>query len=1190
MTSKSEMIDANSAVAKVAHATNEVIAIYPITPSSAIGEEADELSARGSTNLWGIVPRVIEMQSEAGAAGAVHGALSAGALATTFTASQGLLLMIPNMFKIAGELSPAVIHVAARAIAHQALSIFGDHSDVMSVRTTGWAMLASNSPQEAMDFALIAQSATLESRLPFVHFFDGFRTSNEVRKVSIIPREIMRSMISDERIAEHRMRGLNPEHPSIKGTSQNPDVFFAARESVNAFYLNAPSIVENAMSRFGELTGRCYSLFEYVGAVDADRIVILMGSGAETAEETVRFLNAQGLKVGVLKVRLFRPFSRKHLMDAIPETVRSIVVLDRTKEPGAVGEPLYQDVQTALSEAFSDDVCGNRQKPLVIGGRFGVGMREFTPAMVKASFDNLISVHPKNHFTVGINDDITHQSLEIDNGFTTESGSVYRALFYGLASDGTAGANKNSIKIIGNAPNVHAQGYFVYDSKKAGGMTVSHLRFGDQPIRSTYLIQTAKFIACHNFNFINRVDILSNAEPAGVFLLAAPYNRDEVWNHLPVEAQRHIIEKRLRFFVINAADIARRAHMGSHINTIMQIAFFLVSEVIEADTAVNSVIDAVRSTYRRKGQEIVDRNLQAIEFAQSETYEVHYPAAVSAIAHIRQPVPSDAPEFVRNVTGEIMAGRGAEIPVSKLPNDGTYPTGTAKYERRNIAGEIPLWNPDLCIQCGDCSAICPHGVIRMKAFDPTLLYDAPASFRYAVARGKQFAGLKLTVQISPEDCTGCSLCFEICPAPSASDTTGGTTLAISMQPVLDRRDVEIENWNFFESLPDTDATLMRRDTTKGSQLIRPLFEFSGACAGCGETPYIKLLSQLFGDHAVIANATGCSSIYGGNLPTTPYTTRSDGRGPAWSNSLFEDAAEFGIGIRLASDKLSQSALSSIEQLSHSVDSTADKELLEHARLSIESSADDIESLRRTITELKRSFIGDKREHVNRLLSLIDSAIPRSVWIVGGDGWAYDIGFGGLDHVIASGENVNILVLDTEVYSNTGGQMSKATPMGAIAKFAFDGKKSPKKDLGMMAMSYGSVYVATVAIAYNRMQTIRSFLEAEAFDGPSIIMAYSHCITGHGISPSQGVDQQRLAVESGIWQLYRFDPRNVAAGRSAFVLDSKEPTADVADYMYNETRFKALRLSRPETALEILEDARRRVKERRAEYEYLATNS
>ena len=1180
-------IDGNTAAAYVAHAINEVIAIYPITPSSNMGEIADEYSSKGRKNIWGTIPDVIEMQSEAGAAGAVHGALTTGALTTTFTASQGLLLMIPNMFKIAGELTPAVFHIAARAVANQALSIFGDHSDIMAARATGWSVLASNNVQEVMDMALIATASSLESRIPALHFFDGFRTSHEIQKVEELPYDVMREMINDDFVHAHRARALNPENPSIKGTSQNPDVFFAARETVNKYYLKVPEIVQNTMDKFAKLTGRDYHLFEYVGDKEAERVIILMGSGAEAAEETVKFLNNLGEKVGVVKVRLFRPFSPKHLAEALPQTVKAIGVLDRTKEPGAVGEPMYEDVRTALGEAVETGLVSFNEYPVIVGGRYGLGSNEFTPAMIKAVLDNLKEKTPKNHFTVGINDDVTFTSLDFDPEFTTETESVHRALFFGLGSDGTVSANKNSIKIIGKATENYAQGYFVYDSKKAGTTTVSHLRFGKEPITSTYLIQKSSFIACHKFSFLEKIDMLRYAEDGGIFLLAAPYSKDEVWQHMPAEVQKQIIDKKLKFYVIDAFQLAQEARMGTRINTIMQTAFFVISGVLPEDQALELIKKAVVDSYGKKGQDIVERNMAAIELTKSGIQQVDYPATSDSKLRMLEPIPGDAPDFVKEITGTIIAGKGASIPVSKLPDDGTYPTGTTKYEKRNIAETIPVWEPEICIQCGDCSAVCPHAVIRLKAYETKYLDGAPESFKSTAAKGKEFSDMKFTIQVAPEDCTGCGLCVDICPAREKKDGEKTEKRAINMAAQLPLREPEAINWDYFLSIPDTDPQLIKRNTTKGSQLLRPLFEFSGACAGCGETPYVKLLSQLFGDRAVIGNATGCSSIYGGNLPTTPYTKRPDGRGPSWSNSLFEDAAEFGMGMRLTADKLNTFCSEMINEMIAQDAKGLDTDLLVKIRDNPQDTPESIERQRDWVGKLKDLLKKSDNAEAKNLLSASDYLIRRSVWVLGGDGWAYDIGYGGLDHVLASGKNVNVLVLDTEVYSNTGGQMSKATPTGAIAKFAAGGKLLPKKDLGMMVMSYGYIYVARIAMGYNRLQTIKAFLEAEAYDGPSLIIAYSHCIPGHGIGPSVGLEQQKMAVTSGMWPLYRFNPDNLDKGQNPLSLDSREPSADIADYLYKEIRFRALQQSKPQTAEMMLATLRTYVKRQYATYKFMA---
>ncbi len=1180
-------VDANMAVAEVAHAINEVIAIYPITPSSPIGEHAEALSAKGVPNIWGTVPQVVEMQSEGGASGAVHGALTTGALTTTFTASQGLLLMIPNMYKIAGELTSAVFHVASRSIAAQALSIFGDHSDVMATRSTGFALLSSTSVQEAQDFALIAQAATLEARVPFVHFFDGFRTSHEIQKIQKLSHDDMRALIDDRFVFAHRMRGMSPERPVLRGTSQNPDVFFQARESVNPYYLKTPEIVQRVMDKFAEVTGRQYHLFDYVGAPDAERVVVLMGSGAETAHETVAYLAARGEKVGVLKVRLYRPFAAAAFVEALPKTVKAIAVLDRTKEPGAAGEPLYQDVVTAFTEAIASGAA--KQMPLIVGGRYGLSSKEFTPGMVKAVLDNLSAKTPKNHFTIGINDDVTHTSLEWDPHFSTENEDVRRAMFFGLGSDGTVGANKNSIKIIGKATDYYAQGYFVYDSKKAGARTVSHLRFSKYPIHSTYLIDQAEFLACHNFAFLERFDMLSHLAEGGVFLLNSPYSANEVWDHLPREVQAQIIEKKAQFYVINASEIARSVGLGGRINVIMQTAFFRISGVLPEEQAMEMIRTAVVDTYGRKGQKVVDMNIQAAEMAADHIERVDYPNEVTSGFSMRPPVPASAPEFVQNVTAEIIAGRGDQLPVSALPADGTYPTATTQYEKRNIAMEIPVWEPEACIQCNQCAFVCPHAVIRMKVYDAEYVEDgnAPEGFKWMDARGKAWSGMKYTVQVSPEDCTGCHVCVEVCPA-FIKDEEGNKTdrKAINMTPLSDElRHEENAAWDYFLSLPETDPTTFNRYSVKGSQFMRPLFEFSGACAGCGETPYIKLVTQLFGDHAVIANATGCSSIYGGNLPTTPYSVRQDGRGPTWSNSLFEDAAEFGLGMRLTDDKLKVHARELLERWAETVNG-AKREVAEAILNADQSQWQGIEAQRERVAQLKEWLEADESDLAQQLLSVSDFLIKRSQWIFGGDGWAYDIGYGGLDHVLASGRNVNLMVLDTGVYSNTGGQMSKATPRGAVAKFAASGRDLPKKDLGMIAMTYGTIYVAQVALDANMNQCVKALTEAEAYDGPSLIIAYSQCIE-HGYDLRYGPEVQKDAVASGFWPLYRFNPDNLKKGKNPLTLDSKAPTLDLETYMYRQNWFRVLRDSNPERAAKLLELAKRDVITRWKMYEQWA---
>jgi pyruvate-ferredoxin/flavodoxin oxidoreductase len=1176
---KFKTMDANEAVAYVAYRVNEVIAIYPITPSSAMGEWADEWASQKIPNIWGTVPHVIEMQSEGGAAGAVHGALQTGSLATTFTASQGLLLMIPNMNKIAGELTPAAFHVSARTVATHALSIFGDHSDVMFCRTTGWAMLCSNSVQEAMDLALIAHAATLETRIPFLHFFDGFRTSHEVNKIEMLSEDDLCELINMDRVFEHRQRALSPDHPVLRGTAQNPDVFFQMRERANSYYDECPDKVLDAMEKFEKIVGRSYRLFDYVGDPEAEHVIVMMGSGAEVAHETVDAMNEQGQKVGLLKVRLYRPFSVKHFVEALPASVRKISVLDRTKEPGAIGEPLYLDVVNALQEGAKQGFGSLRAAPVVVGGRYGLSSKEFTPAMVKAVYDNLKTDRPKEHFTIGIQDDVSHSSLSYDPGFSTEPPNVVRALFYGLGADGTVGANKNSIKIIGENTGNYAQGYFVYDSKKSGAMTVSHLRFGPEPIRSSYLVSQANFVACHQWIFLERYDMLSALVPGGTFLLNSPFGRDEVWDHLPRLVQEQIIAKKAKFYVIDAYQVARDAGMGSRMNTILQVCFFAISKVLPGEQAIESIRKSIRDTYGRKGEEIVQKNMQAVDETLAHLFEVKVPGKSSSTIEMPEPFSAQAPAFERDVLGMIYAGRGDELPVSAFPVDGTFPTGTAKWEKRNLALEIPAWDENICIQCGKCAMVCPHAVIRMKVYDSKELEHAPATFKSTVARDKEYECLKYTLQVAPEDCTGCGICVEICPVKNKAETR---LKAINMVPQPPLRVPERDNWEFFLKLPELDRRNIKVTTIRQQQIQEPLFEFSGACSGCGETPYLKLMSQLFGDRAIIANATGCSSIYGGNLPTTPWAKNSDGRGPAWSNSLFEDNAEFGLGFRLSIDKQTEFAQELVKRLSDVIG----EELAAALVSSPQKDEADIHEQRQRVELLKEKLHGLNAPEARQLLSLADLLVKKSIWIVGGDGWAYDIGYGGLDHVLASGRNVNVLVLDTEVYSNTGGQASKSTPRAAVAKFAAGGKPGAKKDLGLIAMSYGNVYVASVAMGAKDEHTLKAFLEAEAYDGPSLIIAYSHCIA-HGINMTTGMSDQKVAVESGQWLLYRYHPERGAAGENPLILDSRTPTRKVQDFMQMETRFKMLTKSNPEEAKKLWGEAQKDAQTRYRLYEYLA---
>lgn len=1169
------MLDGNEAVARVAYQVNEVLAIYPITPSSQMGEWADEWAARGQTNLWGTVPQVVEMQSEAGAAGAVHGALQRGALTSTFTASQGLLLMIPNMYKIAGELTAAVFHVAARSIAAQALSIFGDHSDVMATRSTGWGMLASASVQEAHDFALIAHAASLKARLPIIHFFDGFRTSHEISKIELLPQNVIRQMIDDDAVRAHRARGLTPENPVIRGTAQNPDVFFQARETVNPFYLAMPDIMQTAMDEFAQLTGRQYNLYEYHGAPDAERVIVAMASGCEAIHETVDALNAAGEKVGLLKVRMYRPFDVERFTAAFPETTKAIAVLDRTKEPGSSGEPLYLDTVSAVFENWPSAAM-----PIVVGGRYGLSSKEFTPAMIKSVFDNLLEDRPKNHFTVGINDDVTNTSLDYDASYTIEADDVVRALFYGLGSDGTVGANKNSIKIIGeNTPN-YAQGYFVYDSKKSGSMTVSHLRFGPDPIRSNYQINTANFVASHQTIFLDKFDILRDIVERGTFLLNTTASPETVWETLPQRYQERIIEKNLNFYVIDAYSVARNSGMRNRINTVMQTCFFAISGVLPRDEAIAEIKKSIEKTYGRKGADIVAMNLNAVDSTLSNLHQVEVPTEVTSTRQFLAPMTSNAPEFVQNVLGAMTAREGDSLPVSALPIDGTYPSGTTQYEKRNLAQEIPVWDENICIQCGKCSFVCPHAVIRIKTYDPALAENAPETFKSVAARDRAWQDLNYTIQVSPEDCTACGLCVDVCPVKNKSQTN---LKAINMAPQAPLREQEVENWDFFMQIPEMPRNLIKPNTIRQQQVQQPLFEFSGACAGCGETPYLKLLTQLFGDRTIVANATGCSSIYGGNLPTTPWSKNADGYGPAWSNSLFEDNAEFGLGMRVALDKQIEYARELVARLSSEIGEQLATDLLE----ADQSAETGIYEQRERVEILKEKLANVATPDGKQLLSVADTLVKKSMWIIGGDGWAYDIGYGGLDHVLASGRNINVLVMDTEVYSNTGGQASKATPRAAIAKFAAGGKPSGKKDLGRMMMTYGNIYVAQVAMGGRDEQTLRAFLEAEAYDGPSIIIAYSHCIA-HGIHMPTALRNQKAAVDSGQWLLYRFNPDLVEQGKNPLTLDSRKPKIPVSEFLRMENRFRMLEMSKPEAARTMFAEAQADVDARWETYQYLAS--
>jgi len=1172
-------MDGNTAVAYVAYRVNEVCAIFPITPSSTMAELADEWASAAIRNLWGNVPVVQEMQSEGGAAGAVHGALQAGALTTTFTASQGLMLMIPNMFKIAGELTSTVFHIAARALATQALSIFGDHSDVMATRSTGFAMLSSGSVQEAHDSALIAQAATLQSRVPFIHFFDGFRTSHELNTLTLLSDDEMRAMIDDDLVRAHRARALNPEHPFIRGTAQNPDTFFQARETVNPFYAKLPGIVQSTMDAFARLTGRQYHLFDYEGPDDAERVIILMGSGSETARETAVVLCQTGEKVGVLQVRLFRPFSAADFLTALPETCRAIAVLEQTKEPGATGEPLYLDVVESLAQAVAR---GQRSTmPRIIGGRYGLSSKDFNPAMAKAVLDELKKAEPKNHFTVGIIDDVSFTSLDVDPNYSIEPEDVVRAVFYGLGSDGTVGANKNSVKIIAEDAGLYAQGYFVYDSHKSGAQTVSHLRFGPRPIHSPYLIESANFVGCHQFDFLERQDILRLAGPGALFLLNSPHGPNEVWDCLPHSVQQQIIDKKLRFFVIDATKVAQEVGLKNRTNTVLQTCFFALSGVLSRDQAITQIKASIKKTYGSKGEAVVQQNFKAVDETLSQLHGVTVPGKATSEFDRPPAVPASAPEFVRRVTARMFEGQGDRIPVSLMPVDGTFPSGTAAWEKRNIADEVPVWRPDLCIQCGQCGFVCPHSVIRAKYYDESRLNDAPQSFKSAAVNARGYPDVRFSLQFYVEDCTGCGLCVETCPARSAVDPG---VKAINLESKTPLVEAERANITFFERLPVNDRARVDFANVRGVQFLEPLFEFPGACAGCGETPYLKLLSQLFGDRMMIANATGCSSIYGGNLPVTPWSKNSEGRGPAWSNSLFEDNAEFGLGFRLAADKHSELAA----RLLRSLSTELGDDFVNAVLLAPQIQESEIRAQRIRVAELKVKLLkfADHNDAAQHLLSVVDHLVRRSIWIVGGDGWAYDIGFGGLDHVLATGRNVNLLVLDTEVYSNTGGQASKATPLGAIAKFAAAGKRVARKDLALQAIAYGNVYVAQVAMGANPQQTLQAFREAEAYDGPSLILAYSHCIA-HGFDLRYGLKQQDLAVASGYWPLFRYNPTLRKEGENPFRLDSPRPTKSFKDYAYNELRYHALALTRPTEAAELLREAQADIEDKYRTYEEFA---
>jgi pyruvate-ferredoxin/flavodoxin oxidoreductase len=1182
MSRKMVTIDGNTAVAHVAHATNEVMTIYPITPSSNMAEYCDIKSAAGEKNLWGTIPSVFEMQSEAGAAGAVHGALQAGTLTTTFTASQGLLLMIPNMYKIAGELTSTVFHISARAISAAALNIFGDHSDVMSCRSTGWAMLCANNVQEVMDFALIAQSSTLRARVPFIHFFDGFRTSHELQKVEALSFDDMRALVTDDLVNAHRARSMSPDRPIIRGTSQNPDVYFQGRETVNPFYAPCLTIVQEEMDKLGKLTGRNYKIVEYEGAADADRVIVVMGTGADTTVEAANALNAKGEKVGVVKIRLYRPFPTDAFLAALPKTVKKISVLDRTKEPGSIGEPLYLDVCATIATALTDGTAPFTTAPVIVGGRYGLGSKEYTPAMAKAVFDNLNLDKPKRNFVVGITEDVMNSSLAVDANFRTELADTYQAMFFGLGSDGTVGANKNTIKIIGEATNNYAQAYFVYDSKKAGSITTSHLRFGKKPINAPYLIDHADFVACHNFSFLEKYDMLSKAKEGATFLLCSPFEHDEVWDKMPVEVQQQIIDKKVKFFVINAVKLGEEIGLGARINMIMQAAFFKISNIIPIETAVDQIKYAIKKSYGKAGDKVVNMNYSAVDAGLNNIHEVKVPATATSSLVMPPAVPAHAPQFVQEVTAMLIAGKGEDLPVSAMPIDGTFPTATSQYEKRNIANDIPVWDEKLCIQCGICSFLCPHAAIRVKAYPASALEGAPATFKCADSKMAELKDMKVTFQVAPEDCTGCGACAYNCPAKDKANPNH-KALDMAFQPPL--RAPEAANYEFFLNLPEVPIEKLKLDTLRGSQLVRPLFEYSGACAGCGETAYLKLLTQLFGDRLMMGNATGCSSIYGGNLPTTPYAKRADGRGPTWNNSLFEDCAEFSLGLRLGVDKFKEAAYELVDEL---MADAALQPLLKEIKEADQKTQVGIEAQRARVAKLNDALKGNTSDAAKKLIPLTDYLVNKSVWAIGGDGWAYDIGYGGLDHVIASGKNINLLVLDTEVYSNTGGQASKSTPMGAVAQFAAGGKPVNKKDLGLIAMSYGNVYVASVSQA-NPGQCVKAFMEAEAHDGPSLIIAYSHCIA-HGINMTTAVDEQKKAVSSGYLQLYRYNPALAEAGKNPLQIDSKPATTSYEDFVNGENRWKVLKKVKPEEADKLAKRAAALIARRNKLYQQMATLS